>query len=252
MEKQTFEALFCEIMQKNGLERYCAEPFLPKFASFLELFFAENAKTNLSAIRTPAEAIAKHLADCLLAESLFPQGAAVLDVGCGGGFPSFPLAIARTDLQITAIDSTKKKVDFVSRTAGELGLNHLKAVCGRVEAPEQAQLRGKFDVVTGRAVANLRVFAELTLPFMKTGGLMIAFKGAQGAEELDEAQNAIRTLGGVPERDLSCSLFCPILQPDGTLTGYQEEKRHLLIIRKQKLTPPQYPRAYAAILKRPL
>ena len=252
MEKQMFEAQFCEIMRKNGLDRYCKEPFLSKYASFLELFFAENARTNLSAIRTPAEAIAKHLADCLLAESCFPEGATVLDIGCGGGFPSFPLAIARPDLQITAIDSTKKKVDFVSHTAGELNLSNLKTICGRVEAPEQANLRVRFDIVTGRAVANLRVFAELALPFAKTGGLLIAFKGAQGAEELDEAQNAIRTLGGTPERDLSCSLFCPISQPDGILTDYQKERRHLLIVRKQKLTPPQYPRAYAAILKRPL
>ncbi len=252
MEKQIFETQFCGIMRKNGLERYCADPFLSKYASFLDLFFAENAKTNLSAIRTPAEAIAKHLADCLLAESCFPQGATVLDIGCGGGFPSFPLAIARPDLQITAIDSTKKKVDFVSRAAGELNLSNLKTVCGRVEAPDQANMRGRFDVVTGRAVANLRVFAELALPFAKQNGLMVAFKGAQGAEELEEAQNAIRTLGGIPERDCSCSLFCPIPQPDGNLTDYQEEKRHLLIVRKQKPTPPQYPRAYAAILKRPL
>lgn len=256
MEEQTFESLYCDILTQNGLNLYGKEPYIGKFKHFLRLFLEENEVTNLSAIRDPAEAIAKHIADCLLAADCLPNGATVLDVGCGGGFPTIPWAIARPDLQITAIDSTQKKIDCVARMVVSLGLQNVKPVCGRAEDVKQKPMLASFDVVTARAVANLRVLAELTLPFVRVGGLLVALKGAQGSEEAKDAENALKTLGGELESDLSRSLFCPISQKEqgngGLMTEYAAESRHILLIRKQKPTPSGYPRAYAQILKRPL
>ena len=113
-----------------------------------------------------------------------------------------------------------------------------------------------FDVVTARAVANLRVLAELTLPFARVGGLLVALKGSQGSEEAKDAENALKILGGELEADVSRTLICPISQKERENSPanveYGSESRHILLIRKQKPTPSGYPRAYAQILKRPL
>ena len=254
MEPQAFESLCRDIFEKNGLETYCREPYLGLFGRFLQVFVEENAKTNLSAIRAPMDIIAKHFADCLLAADQIPDRATLLDVGCGGGFPTVPLAIARPELQITAMDSTQKKLDCVGRMTSALGLCKVTTVCGRAETLARTSMRGAFDAVIGRAVANLCEFVELSLPFVRVGGLLVAMKGARGAEELAEAQSAVRTLGGRTERDLSVSLACPFPSPDDPeqIGGYLTESRHLLLIRKEKETPALYPRPYAAIRKRPL
>ena len=270
MEKQRFEERYRAILLENGLERFTGTRETDLFERFFMIFFAENAKTNLSAIRTATEGIAKHLADCLLAADLFPRNATVLDLGCGGGFPTFPLAVARPDLKITAMDSTRKKIDFVAKTAETLGLSNIQAICGRAEDAKWRGLRETFDAVTGRAVANLRVFTELALPFVCVGGALISYKGAQGSAELREAERAIQTLGGAVAEDRACELHCPVLPetnektPQAATAGEEDgeknaqplvfsaESRHLLVIRKEKHTPPQYPRAYAAILKNPL
>ena len=265
-----FSELYCAIMRENGLGAYCEEPYVGLFERFLQIFMEENRKTNLSAIRNETDAIAKHLADCLLAADWFPNGATVLDVGCGGGFPTFPLAIARPDLRITAVDSTRKKVDFVAYAAKELALHNIFPICTRAEDLAHGNLREAFDVVTGRAVANLRVLAELTLPAVRVGGALIAFKGAQGSDEAADASSAIRTLGGALEQDCFVELACPIsddaalddfaaldnLAASGDFAAFgaafRRESRHILLIRKQKPTPADYPRPYATILKRPL
>ena len=256
MEYSAFEADFAAIFQKNGLERFCTPQITQTFYQFTVLFLAENAKTNLSAIRSPRDMIAKHYADCLLAEQYLPAGASVLDVGCGGGFPCIPFAIVRPDLQITAIDSTQKKIDFVKKATETLHLSNLQPVCGRIEEKAQAKLRNSFDVVTSRAVAALPVLAELTLPFAKVGGALLALKGAKGREEAAAAQSAIAKLGGKLTADDEKTLVCPAepqeTAPGTELSAWNAELRHLLLVAKEKSTPPEYPRAYAAILKRPL
>lgn len=269
MDFRAFEQDFTAIFQKNGLERFCKREIIERFYNFTELFLRENAITNLSAIRTPRETIAKHYADCLLAEEFLPEGATVLDVGCGGGFPCVPFAIVRPDLQITAIDSTQKKVDFVKKAADQLGLCNLLPICGRIEEKGQAHLRESFAIVTSRAVANLPVLAELTLPFVKIGGSLLALKGAKGSEEAAAARQAIAKLGGKQVKDAEKVLFCPAenekgsvendkdtaMEGQGSLAAigaWSAEARHLLLIDKIRETPKECPRAYAAILKRPL
>ena len=244
MKTSEFYELLEESFRANGLERFLQVEIEQKFFAFTERLMQANREQNLTAIRDVAGIISRHYADCLLGEELIPSGANLLDVGCGGGFPTFPLAIARGDLRITAIDSTQKKVSFVERTAKELGLSNVEAVCGRMEEDGCRKYRERFDVVTARAVANLRVLCELTIPFVAIGGSFVAMKGMQGEEELAEAQGAIEKLGGKVEKVLRRELVC--MGENGKKTT---ETRILLVIRKVRPTPEKYPRPYAAIKK---
>lgn len=241
-ENSTFFAQFCEIFAENGLDRFCDGQTIQAFEKFTDLLRRVNAHTNLTAIREIPDIIAKHYADCLLAERYFPQGASVLDVGCGGGFPSIPLAITRPDLQITAVDSTAKKIAFVQDAATALPLPNLAPICTRIEDRAFASKKSSFDIGTSRAVARLSVLIELILPYIRQGGAMVALKGASGDEELSEAQRAIAALGG------------EITQVDH-LRLHQHassEQRTIIVIKKIRPSPPQYPRQYSAILKKSL
>ena len=120
-----------------------------------------NKSLNLTAVTDADGVILKHFADSLIAVDELPEGARVIDVGCGGGFPTFPLAIVRPDLKITALDSTEKKINFVSRTAKELGLDNITPISDRDEALGRGEMRESFDVATARAVAALPVLTEL-------------------------------------------------------------------------------------------
>jgi len=243
IEKSSFSELFCEIFEQNGLRRFCKEDIIDTFYGFTILFLEENAHTNLTAIKELPDVIAKHYADCLLAEHLYPAAASVLDVGCGGGFPTFPLAIARPDLKITAVDNTLKKIRFVEKTASALGLTQIKAICSRAEDPEMRKFRKQFDVATSRAMARMPILSELTLPFVKTGGKLIALKGQQGEIELNESRKAIEVLCGDRSPELIALRLC---------VGDQSEARTVVVAEKRFATPNAYPRPYATILKKPI
>ena len=172
-----------------------------------------------------------------------PRGARIIDVGCGAGFPSLPIAILRPDITVLAIDSTGKKVNYVADTAKELGLTNLSTAVLRAEdGARDASLRESFDVATARAVADLRILAELCLPFVRVGGQMLAMKGAKAAYELQDAKRALAMLGGRDARLL-----------DVRLVGADEPIHHpLIFISKGTKTPAIYPRPYAQISKKPL
>lgn len=214
-----------------------------QFFRFTEHLLEVNAHTNLTAIREPVGVVDKHYIDSLLAMDLIPNGARVLDLGCGPGFPSIPLAIMRPDLEITALDSTAKKIDFVQKSAEILQLSNLKGVCGRAEDAKLRKTLGKHDVVVSRAVARLNVLCELCIPYLKIGGYLVALKGAKYEEELAEAANAIKILGA----EITKTELKELITADN-----QTETRGIIIIQSKKETPSQYPRAYAAILKKPL
>lgn len=198
-----------------------------------------NATTNLTAIREETEAAKLHFLDCaaLLKAADF-AGCRVIDVGSGAGFPGVPLRILQPDLKLTTIDSVGKKVDFVKNTCEMLGIRDVNCIWGRVE--ELPQLRESFDIAVSRAVADLVVLAELSLPQVKQGGLFIAMKGPECREEVAQAEFAIKTLGG-RVRDIWRY----------TIPG-TEVTHAAVIVEKVKSTPPQYPRRYAQIKKKPL
>ena len=233
----SFKESYFRILEENGLAKFATDCLAQRFEELTERLLAYNSNVNLTAITDPEEIILRHYADCLKAADAFPEGAKVLDVGCGGGFPSLPLAIARPDLTITGLDSTAKKLVFVENTAKEMALS-ISTVAGRAESLAHTSLRESFDAVTARAVAALNILTEWSLPFLKVGGTMIALKGSSGKEELTQAKNAISILGG------GKVVFTEYMLSD--------MGRSLVAIRKVKSTPMQYPRPNGKIMKKPL
>lgn len=232
-------SLLIEDAAKLGIE--IAEDKLPLFEKLAYLLVEQNKTMNLTAITDPDGIAVKHFADSISALSAFefPQGAKVLDVGTGAGFPSIPLLIARPDLNMTMIDSTAKKLKYVASTIEELGLSAEVLHTRAEEAGQNKEYREKFDVVCSRAVAALNVLCEYCLPFVKVGGVFLAMKGAKAQEEIADAKNAIKTLGGkiIDEKSFSLS--------DGG-------ERTIVVIKKISQVPPKYPRVSAQIAKKPL
>lgn len=165
---------------------------------------------NLTAITDPEGIAVKHFADSLTALRMIELNAGdrVIDVGTGGGFPGIPLLIARPEIELTMLDSTGKKLAFVSQSVEELGLS-ANIVHARAEEAGQGELRESFDFAVSRAVAAMNILCEYCLPFVKVGGTFCAMKGAKGAEELDCAGKAIATLGGETQKTET------LILPDG-------------------------------------
>lgn len=203
-----------------------------------------NKVMNLTAITEADAIITRHYADSLLISKFIPENSSLIDVGCGAGFPTLPLAIFRPDIKITALDSTAKRIRYVASAAEELGISNVTAVAARAEeAANSPKYRETFDIATARAVAALPIISELCLPFVKLGGRFIAMKGAKGADEVAEAANAIKICGG----RLTDSLQI------GLKSGAEiSEQRSIIILSKTAATPKNFPRHYSKISKKPL
>ena len=248
IEKSKFFSVSEEIFAQNGLSEFTKPEILEKFFNLTEIMLKVNEEMNLTAITDPDAVILKHYADCLLiakeSDTYLPKGAKVVDIGCGAGFPCFPLAIARPDLQILGIDSTAKRIRYVNETAEALGLTNLRAEAMRAEdgAKKGSVLRESFDVATARAVAALPILTELCLPYVKKGGKFVAMKAKAAPDELESSKNAIKTLGG----QLVSSDLLPLRR------GNLEENRTIIVVSKIAPTPEKYPRHYSQISKKPL
>ena len=243
INKQDFTSKLTKVFKENGLSSLLSLDRMEKFYALTVRMLEENEKYNLTAITEPDKIILNHYADCVTLASRLKKGASIIDVGCGAGFPSLPLAIVRPDLKILAVDSTAKRVNYVSETAKMLGLDNLTAVAMRAEdGGKSPEYREKFDYATARAVAEMRVLCELTLPFVRLGGQMIAMKGKNAEFELSASKKAIATLGG---RNTVCENIT--LKDDGEALTHP-----LIIIEKKEKTPANLPRPFAQISKKPL
>ena len=175
----------------------------------------------------------------LLGFAELPQGAKLIDVGTGAGFPGLPLKIARPDLRLALLDSLKKRLTFLQAVCGTLGLDadiiHSRAEDGG----KLSGLRQNFDAAVSRAVAPLNLLAEYCLPFVRVGGIFLAAKGPQVKEELSQAEKAFQLLGGRAEKTTEYFL------PDGS-------GRTLVTVKKERATPALYPRHGSKIAKKPL
>lgn len=211
-------------------------------AQYGKLLLEKNEVMNLTAIREPEQVARLHMLDCaaLLNYANF-RNKTLIDIGTGAGFPGLPLKILVPSLEVTLLDSLNKRVDWLNEVCATLNLSGIRAVHARAE--EQAQVKGfrdSFDFATARAVADLRLLAELCLPYVKIGGHFIAMKSVESGPELDGAAHAIKLLGGRLHD-----------QVDYTIPGTQIVHR-VILIEKVAPTLKNYPRRWAKIQKEPL
>ena len=240
---EEFLARLCAVFEKNSLSKYYDDERARLFYEFTDILLTTNESMNLTAVRDDDGVILKHLADSLIVADHIPEGASVIDVGCGAGFPTFPLAIARPDLEITSLDSTEKKINFVRSTADRLGLKNITAISGRAEDLAKGEMRESFDVATARAVAALPVLTELCMPFIKVGGRFAAMKALKADTEIADTEKSglFSTLGGEKTPKVT----------EYTLTDGAGEPLSRAVVEVKKLTktPPKYPRNYSQIVK---
>lgn len=237
----SFRQYLADAFATSGIT--ASEDQLVQLERYYQMLVDWNQRMNLTAITEPREVAVKHMVDSLLCfdRTYFPQGAKVIDVGTGAGFPGIPLKIIYPDLEMVLFDSLQKRLKFLQAVIDELGLTDIYCVHGRAEdGGRDPALREKFDVVVSRAVARMVLLVEWCLPFLHTGGWMIALKGAQYQEELLEAKRAIQLLGGKAGAAQEVSL-----------PGFSE-RRGLLFVQKITKTPAAYPRRPGVADKKPL
>ena len=214
-----------------------------QYERYFELLVEWNEKINLTAITEKDEVYLKHFYDSIapiLQGLIENQPIRLLDIGAGAGFPSLPMKILFPELDVTIIDSLNKRINFLHLLAEELGLNGVHFHHGRAEdfAQDKA-FRAQFDIVTARAVARMQVLSELTIPYLKVGGRLLALKASNAPEELEEAKNALNLLFSKVGDNLQYEL------PNG-------DPRYITVVEKKKETPNKYPRKAGMPNKRPL
>ena len=172
-----------------------------KLFSFMQLLKQWNEKMNLTAIIEENEIVLKHFVDSLTVFKYVKNQDKVLDIGTGAGFPGIPLKIAKKEIQITLVDSLRKRTTFLQEAVKELELKDVEIIHARAEELKKAEeYKEKYDIVVSRAVANFNLLSEYMLPFVKQGGIAVAMKGANIQEELESSENTIQKLGGKIEK----------------------------------------------------
>lgn len=211
------------------------------FYEYDKLLLDWNEKINLTAITDEREIILKHFIDSLTINRYIENADNVMDIGTGAGFPGVPLKIVNENKRFILVDALNKRVNFLEEIKKVLNLKNLDLIHSRSEdLAKNLMYRENIDVVTSRAVANLRVLVEYMLPFIKLNGLCICMKGPNSKEEIIEAENAIKILGGKIEN------IDKIILPES------EIERNIIIIRKLSNTPNKYPRKAGTASKQPL
>ncbi len=218
---------------------------IDRLNKFIEIITEYNSKINLVSGNDIKYIFEKHIYDSL-ALNLFlnkysgNKNIKLLDIGTGGGFPSVPISLFFENIEVTAVDSIKKKIDFINTIKTELNINNLMTLCTRVEDLNDSY-KTDFDVVTTRAMAELRIILEYSIPYIKTGGYFVSYKSLKADEEIKNAQNALKILNARIIDKIEYSL------PLDTKTT-----RYLIVIKKDKETSSVYPRKNGIIKKKPL
>lgn len=230
------EILLSGCQQLNiGIDEEKTEQLL----EYAKLLVEWNEKMNLTAI-TDSEGIAtKHFLDSMTALVTGKVKGKVADIGCGAGFPGLVLKIMKPEIELTLLDSLKKRLTFLDNVCAELGLDNVQTVHSRAEDGGRL-MREQFDTVVSRAVANMTVLSELCLPFVKVGGYFLALKGPLADEELSAAKRAIEVLGGKVESIFSAEI------------PFTDLEHKIIIVKKVRHTPMQYPRKAGIAAKSPI
>ena len=213
------------------------------FEQYYKLLVEWNEKINLTAITAEEDVAYKHFLDCvsIFKSGVIADGAKVIDVGTGAGFPGLPMKIINSTLDVTLADSLNKRINFLVEVTSALGLEGVQCVHGRAEDLGHNKLyREKFDICASRAVANLATLSELCLPFVKVGGYLAALKGPKADEEIQQAEKAIKLLGGKVEKVINYSIAD---------TDYDH---NIVLIKKISAISAKYPRKAPKPAKEPL
>ena len=220
-----------------GLGLALSDEICNRLCAFGEAVIEQNKVMNLTAITEPTQVAKLHLLDSLSLLTLENlDGKKMIDVGCGAGFPGVPVKIACPGVKLTLLDSLGKRMTWLETVLPLLGVD-AECVTARAEEAVVAR-REQYDIATSRAVARLNILLELTAPYVKVGGAVLAMKGTAAQEELAEAQNAIKRLG----LKLECVRQFPV----------DDTAHTVIVLRKISPTPAQYPRRYAKIKQSPL
>ena len=228
--------------QQLGLTGRLPEDAVSRLDRYAQLLLEKNQVMNLTAITDPDQVARLHMLDCGALLKYFDfSGKTLADVGTGAGFPGVPLKILVPSLEVTLLDSLGKRISWLTETCQTLGLRKIQAIHCRAE--EQAKLSGfreSYDFASARAVASLPILCELCLPFVKVGGQFLAMKSVDSQRELEDAEHALKLLGGQVQNVWDYSI-------PGT-----EITHRLISVEKISSTPSKYPRLYAKIKKNPL
>ena len=218
--------------QLNNFERF--EKFLSEY----------NKHTNLVSSNDINLIYEKHFVDSLAFGKYIEQNSSkkIIDIGSGGGFPVIPMAIVLENCEIIAVDSRKKKTDFINQAAQHLGLKNLTALNVRAEdLAQDKNYREQFDISTARAVGHLRQISELCIPFLKINGEFLAYKSAKVQDEISDAQNALNILNADIKEIFEYNIALD-----------ENFERNIVLIKKINKTPEIYPRSYSTIKNKPL
>ncbi|WP_067727771.1 16S rRNA (guanine(527)-N(7))-methyltransferase RsmG [Oceanobacillus damuensis] len=232
---------FVNALKEHGIELSTYQQ--EQFSKYFKLLVEWNEKINLTAITEKEEVYLKHFYDCITAAFYFDldKELQICDVGAGAGFPSIPLKICFPQLNVTIVDSLKKRIGFLNHLASQLELTNVAFYHDRAENfGKNSEFRETFDVVTARAVARMSVLSELCLPLVKKNGVFIAMKGSQAEEELNNGKHAIELLGG--ETNAVHTFKLP----------QEDSERSIVIIDKKRKTPKKYPRKAGLPNKEPI
>lgn len=239
MLKEDFEKEIMGYVEELGIK--LSKEQAEMFFNYMNLLLEWNEKINLTAITEEKEVIVKHFVDSLTIAKYIPEGASLVDVGTGAGFPGIPLKIIREDLKITLLDSLQKRINFLDVVIKELNLENIETIHARVEEfGKNSKYRESFEVATSRAVANLSTLTEYLLPLVKVGGIAICMKGSSIEEELETSKKAINVLGGKVSNVFEFDL------------PKTDIKRNLVIVDKINKTPSKYPRKPGMPSKEPI
>ena len=221
------EKYFCKKLNEMNLS--ANDEKLEQFNIYYTELVNYNQFVNLTSITEKEEVYEKHFLDSILPIAEFKQNATVCDIGTGAGFPSLPLGILREDLKIYAVDSLNKRIDFLNMLLNKLNLHNVKTFHFRAEDFAK-DYREHFDYVVSRAVSKLNTLCEYSLPLVKVGGYMVAYKSINYIDEIDESKKAIDILGSKKKKILEFKL------------EKSESTRYIIFIKKIAPTPKKYPR----------
>jgi 16S rRNA methyltransferase gidB len=236
-----FEEILAVCAAEAGLTLTPAQ--IGQFTVYNDMLVDWNTRMNLTALISPADVAVKHIIDSLTAyaPALFGVAKTLIDVGTGAGLPGIPLAVYAPHIRVTLMDALQKRVRFLTEVTAAMGLTNTRCIHARAEEAARAkEHRAAYDIAVSRAVARMPILLEYTLPFVRTGGTVLALKGRAYAEEAAEGKRAAQILGG------GAIHARPVHLPG------LDDVRAILSVTKERPTPKAYPRRAGQPEQKPL